>query len=238
VRFVFFALLFVNLAYLAWSHWIDAPRPARVNETMTHLPQLKLVDELPPAQRPQPRAAQKTSLDTATSCVSLGPFADVGSTSQAAALLKDRGFEPRQRTEPGAVTESYWVYVGGLSQPEADRALVALEHNGIRDALVMPDNGEVRRLSLGVYAERARADRRAEAVRQAGLKADIGTRKMPGTLYWLDLAPVGGTDAVPVQELTARGVASRIAMQPCPAAPPIQHGAAARELSTASTPRL
>jgi hypothetical protein len=249
VRLAFFALLFGNLAYFAWAHWIDAPRPPPVNEAIAHLPRLKLVDELPPAERPPPHTTQKTSLNPTAACLSVGPFGDLANSARAAELLKAKGFEPRQRTEQGQVTESYWVYVTDLSQADADRALVALERSGIRDALVMPDNGEAgRRLSLGLYSERLRAERRAEAVREAGLKAEIAQRKLAGTLYFIDLTPPPGIDSVPLQELFAAGISSRVAVQPCPvpepapaAAPANATAAAARaaavqEPATASNP--
>jgi hypothetical protein len=59
VRPIFFALLFMNVVYFAWAHWIDAPKPAAVNEAIVHLPRLKLIDEIPPAERPQAHEAQK-----------------------------------------------------------------------------------------------------------------------------------------------------------------------------------
>ena len=207
----------MNLAYFAWAHWIDAPSPAPVNEAIAHLPQLKLADEAPPAERPQPRSAQKTSLNP-TACLSVGPFGDAGAGAQAAALLKTRGFEPRQRVEPGQASASYWVYVGGLSQSDADGALAALERNGIADARVVPENGEAgRRLSLGIYSERGRAERRAEAVRQSGLKAEIAERRVSGTLYWVDVPAAPGVDAAAVQNVLTERTNSRVTVQPCPA---------------------
>jgi hypothetical protein len=221
VRNVFFALVFVNFAYFAWAHWIDAPKPAPVNEAMAKLPQLKMIDEVPPEQRPKAGAAKPTPSPTAA-CLSVGPFGDVDNSARAAAILKDKGFDPRQRAEPGTATEGFWVYVSGMkSQAEADRALVTLEHNGIKDALVMPETTDAgRRLSLGLYSEKSRADRRAAAVRLTGLDAQVAERKLPGTLYWVDLNPPPGATSVPIQDLFAEGVSSRIAVQPCPSAQP------------------
>jgi hypothetical protein len=235
VRLAFFTLLFINLVYFAWAHWIDAPRAAPVNDAIAHLPRLKLVDELPPAERPQPHTARKTALDEPTTCLSIGPFGDLANSAHAAALLKSRGYEGRQRAEQGQVSAGYWVYVAGLaSQAEADRALAALERNGIKDALVMPESAEAgRRLSLGLYSERSRAERRVQAVGQAGLRAEIAERKLPGTLYWVDLTPPPGITTVPLQDLTAQGVNSRIAVQPCPPA-----AAALPEAATAGSPPL
>ena len=217
MRFVFFALLFANLAYFAWAHWIDAPRPAPVNEAIAHLPQLKMAGEVPPAEQPPAHGTQKTALSDTTGCLSVGPFLDLAGSAQAAALLKAKGFDSRQHAEQGQVVSGYWVYVAGLaSQTEADRALAALERDGIKDARVMPETaGAGRRLSLGLYSERSRAERRAQTVRQAGLSAEIAERKLPGTLYWVDLTPPAGTSATSLQGLLADGVSSRVAVQPC-----------------------
>ena len=219
MRPAFFALLCVNLVYFAWARWIDAPRPAAVNDAVAHLPRLKMADEVPAAERPAPQTNRKTVFGAASVCLSVGPFADVANSERAATLLKARGFDPRQRPEPGPMSVSYWVFVAGLAtQADADRALVTLERNGIKDALVMPDTDTGRRLSLGLYSERARAERRAEAVRESGLKPEISERKMPGTNYWLDVAPPAGMNTVPVQNLITPGASPRIGVQPCPPA--------------------
>ena len=221
MRYAFFALLFANLVYFAWGHWVDTPRPAALNDAAAHLPQLKLAEELPPAQRPRTNTVpEKTALTDSSACFSIGPFGDLTNSAQAAALLKAKGFDPRQRAEASQTTDGFWVYVGDIkTQADADKALVTLEHAGIRDALVMPESsGGGRRLSLGLYSERPRAQRRAQAVQQAGLKAEVAERKIPATIYWVDLAPLPGMNTIPLQDLFAEGVRSRIAVQPCPAA--------------------
>lgn len=235
MRLAFFTLLFINLLYFAWAHWIDTPRAAPVNDAIAHLPRLKLADEQSPAERPQPHSAQKTGLTESMTCLSVGPFSDPANSAQAAALLKDRGFEGRQRVEQGQVSAGYWVYIAGrASQAEADQALAALERNGIKDARVMPESGEAgRRLSLGLYSDRSRAERRLQAIGQAGLKAEIAERKLPGALYWLDLTPPSAMTTVPLQDLPAQGGNSRFAVQPCPPAAAALHAAA-----TASNPPL
>jgi hypothetical protein len=218
VRIAFFALLFANLVYFAWAQWIDAPRPPPTNEAIAHLPQLKLVDELPASKQPQPNTARKTALTQPTACLSVGPFGDIGNSAQAAALLRAKGFDPKQRAEAAPTTVGYWVYVSGLkTQADADKALATLEKSGIKDARVMPETPDAgRRLSLGLYSERGRADRRAKAVRQAGLDAEVAERKLPGTVYWVDLEPPAGMTTIPLADLFAEGVSSRISVQPCP----------------------
>lgn len=221
MRHAFFALLLINVVYFAWAHWIDVPQAAPVNAALAKLPTLKLLEEVPPAQRPQP-ATSKAAPAPSTACLSVGPFPDVGNSAHAAALLKAKGFDPKQRVEQAQASDGYWVYVGGFkTQADADHALLTLEHAGITDAMVMPETAEAgRRVSLGLYSERGRADRRAEVVHAAGLDAQVVERKVPSAIYWIDLAPLPGTNTVPLQDLFAEGASSRIAVQPCPLAAP------------------
>jgi hypothetical protein len=221
VRIVFFALLFANLAYFAWAHWVDVPSPPPANE-ISKLPRLKLAEEVPPGERKEPGSAERMTLTDPAVCLTIGPFADSDNSGRAVALLKGKGFEPRQRAEEGGSSEGYWVYVGGLkSEADADQALVALEHGGIKDAVLMPESAEGgRRLSLGMFSERAHAEKRAQSVRaQTGVETEIAERKLSGTVYWIDVAAPSGTNTMPLQEILADGVSSSVGVQACPAAP-------------------
>jgi hypothetical protein len=62
VRNVLVTLLFANLVYFAWSHWVDKPPPPPVNESIARLPRLKLANERPAPQPAKPPAntAEKT----------------------------------------------------------------------------------------------------------------------------------------------------------------------------------
>jgi hypothetical protein len=222
VRRLFYALLFINLAYFAWALWVTPPPAVAVNEALARLPPLRLVAELPPAQRGDPGAARPPAESAPQACMSVGPFSDVNNSAQAAALLKAKGFDTKQRAAEGDTTESFWVFIGGMqTQADTDKVLVTLEHNGVRDALVMPATSDAgRRVSLGLFTERARAERRAESVRPMGLKAEVAERRLAGTLYWVDLAPPPGMMTVPLQDLFAQGVSTKVSVQPCPATPP------------------
>ncbi|MBS0367077.1 MAG: hypothetical protein JSR67_14770 [Proteobacteria bacterium] len=221
MRNLFFALVFVNLAYFAWARWVDVPRPIATNTAIAHLPRLKLASEVPPDQR---AAAAQPAVSTVPSssvdCVSVGPFGDLDSSARAAAVLRIKGFDPHQRAAAGETSEGYWAYIADLkNQRDTDRALATLEKGGIHDALVMPPAGDAgRRISLGLFSEAARAERRAASARTLGLTVQVAERKLPGTLYWVDMAPLPGNSSVPLRDLFAEGVGSRIAVQPCPPA--------------------
>jgi len=219
VRRVFYALVFANLAYFGWALWVAPPPSVPVNPQLAHLPSLKLLTELPADKRPDPDAvARKPEPVVTTTCMSVGPFPDVTNSAQAAAILKQKGFEPKQRAAEGDTLQGYAVMVSGLkSEQDADKTLVTLERSGIKDALVMPAGSDgTRRISLGLFTERARADKRAEAVKALGLKPEVSERKIPGTLYWVDLPPQPGMSSVPMADLFAEGVSSKVSLTPCP----------------------
>ena len=218
---VFLALLFANLAYFAWSQWIDTPPPPPVNESIARLPRLKLASEPPPPRR-RGRTPEKTALNVSPpACLSVGPFGDVDNAARAAASLREKGFDPRQRAQTGESSIEYAVSVGGMkSDAEARQMLQELKRKGFADALLTTDGADAgRRVSLGLFGERARADERAQAVQLKGFKAEIAERRLPGTVYWLDFIPPAGVTTVPIASLFAEGAGSRIAVQPCPSSP-------------------
>lgn len=233
MRNTFIALLVVNLVYFAWAHWIDEPRMPPVNEALAKLPRLKLISELPPEQRPA--TATRTVLNDGSSCMSVGPFDDITSAAKAAAILSGKGFAPHLRAEEAG--EGYWVYVGGLKDAVAANKLrVSLEQKGVKDALIMPPGGDAGRvISLGFFPDRAHAVERAAAVSRLGFQAEVAEHKLPDAVYWIDLGPRPEM-AVPVADLFAGGVGTRLTAQPClaPLAPSI---IAAAQPATPATPR-
>ena len=235
MRNAFIALLVINIVYFAWANWVDEPRTQPVNEALAKLPRLKLLSELPPEQRPATNT--RTVLNETPACMSVGPFGDITKAARAAGILISKGFAPQQRAEEAGSSAGYWVYVGGMQDDaQADKVRVSLERGGIKDALVLAPSADAgRRVSLGLFSDRAHADQRAAAVKKMGFKAEVAEHKLAQVVYWIDLAPRPGMTTVPIADLFAEGVDSRIAVQPCPAAPPAQSTAAASGQQPAGT---
>jgi hypothetical protein len=244
VRPVLFALLFANLAYFAWAHWVDAPRAVVPNAAFAKLPTLKMVNEVvEPAAAPVAGSARRVALGTAAApgnCVSVGPFADIGSSARAAAVLKDKGFDPRQRAVAGDTSAGFWVYVGGLTtDAQVETVRQDLIFHGITDAHAMADAGAAdRRVSVGLFSERARADKRAKQVQSLGLKAEVVERKLQASVYWVDVNPPTENTSVPIDDLLDEGVGPKIGVQACPSpvAPTMARPPAATASTTVSPP--
>jgi hypothetical protein len=254
VRALFLILLACNLLFLAWARWIDAPRdPATQTDRLSRLPRLQLVTDSPPGPKPTadhpvqddslpPVQQQKTSVqlpDLKQSCTSVGPFNDIASAARAAGLLTQRGFTLQQRAEEGETIEGYWVFVSGLqSDDEVTRLVARLEKSGFSDAHVMKNYSTNRRVSVGMFSSRERAEKRAAAVRNIGLEPEIGERKFPGTVYWVDVdlkRGLGFKQLPPEYSFTDVGYA-KVQMQPCPAAPRSTEGLS--RTTVASAPKV
>ena len=238
MRAAFFLLLFVNLAFLAWAEWIDAPQPVPVNAEYAKLPRLQLIEEAPHGRRPSSAAQRKTTSDdvppppaptpvlssAAAQCVSVGPFDDSAAAGRSASVLQQKGFTTRQRNAAGEVSKGFWVYIGGLkSDRDVQGVLRALEQSHVDDARVMPDTGDVHEVSIGLFSDRERADHRAQLVRKVGLEPEVAERKVPGTVFWMDVDVPSGAAVPNPQDLVSQGATASTAavhVVPCPTSAP------------------
>lgn len=241
MRAVVLALVLANLLYFGWAEWIDVPAPPPAS-SIAGLPRLTLVSELPPDKRIALEAAKKLALEKAAQvCVSVGPFNDPAIAAQAAKLLEAKSFSPQQRAVADSAVLRFWVYLEGFTTDAAEmRVLHRLERAGIDDAEAMPADAGGRRVSLGLFTDKVRANRRARMVRTLGFKPAMTERMLPGTVYWLDLTLANSTVTVPLKDVSALepdGGSAPISLQPCPAAaapPPLSQPQA--PVSSAATP--
>jgi hypothetical protein len=220
VRAVFLILLSANLLFLAWAKWIDTPRDAGSADALSRLPRLKLVTEAPTMSKPTSEVGQKMAYhipDPAQTCTSIGPFSDIATAARVAGMLHSRGYDPRQRAEEGETVEGYWVFVGGAdSEDDAAQLVARLEMKGFTDAHVMKNFSTNRRVSVGMFSTRARAEKRAAAISNLGLQPEIGERKFPGTVYWVDVVRERGDSGLPPEYSFAEVGHSKVVMQDCP----------------------
>jgi hypothetical protein len=211
MRILCLLLILANVLYFTWSQMMDVSLPslerkgekpveppARIvlaREMIEANPDERSVgpirDVQPPAVEPlssrAPAATQTAQLDT-LSCTSVGPFADLPQAAQAQASLRNAGFQPRQRMEQGEIWAGYWVSVQGLATREAaEAALKTLAANGIADVYLMPGSDPPNVLSLGVFSDYQRAQRRVDEVRAIGLTPRIDDRKRAGSVFWIDV---------------------------------------------------
>jgi hypothetical protein len=110
------------------------------------------------------------------------------------------------------------VSIQGLpTRDEAESALKTLTANGIADVYVMPGNDPPNVLSLGVFSDYQRAQRRLDEVRALGLTPRIDDRKRSGSVYWIDveLQEPGQVIDSSIFQTDARKI-TRLEMRSCP----------------------
>lgn len=165
----------------------------------------------PPPTRETPRAQ--------IACTSVGPFAESTEAAAAEAALRTAGFKPRQRMVQGELWVGVWVSVQNFaSRQAAEQSMKLLTDKGMTDVYVLPESEAGNILSLGVFSDRQRAQRRADEARALGLDPRIDDRKRAGSVYWVDVdqpEPVQPVDTSIFQ--TDPGKIMRLELRNCPA---------------------
>jgi hypothetical protein len=237
MKALFLALLLANIVVLAWTQWHAPADPRTSAPVVNAVPTLQLASEKePPASPAAPSVAPPITtrseadssptttddsaalLNSVGRCISLGPFRDLTEASQASSTMRGSGYAPRTRLAEGDVWAGLWVYLADLqSRTEAQRAMSVLKQKGIADAYIMPAADQTNVISLGIFSEPERAQRRAEEVRALGFTPSVADRTRKDTVYWIDI-DLKPTDAM-VNPSDIQGEGGRIVrlqVQACP----------------------
>jgi hypothetical protein len=246
MRSAFYALLLVNVVFFAWARWIDAPpaqappAAARALPTLALIPDGQGAEAAPGRAAPAPAASAAVGAQPAAPgespakagalasasvrCRSLGPFMSPALATQMAGRLKARGLSPMDRSVEISINDGYTVY---LSEPGDDaaaqrRLLARLARAGVQDVHPIAGTQQEARISLGVFADQARAVRRAEQVRQLGFKPVLDIHQSSVTTHWLDLQLEPNEPTPPLGQLLgelpggAAAVTPMVAFSDCP----------------------
>ena len=216
MRLAIALLLFANIAWYGWTHWVAQPDEPVATAAAAQGPGLKLAREVAPAKSSARAAARAPN-----NCLSLGPFTDLTDAARASTLLRENKLQPRQRAGEGVVWKGYWVTLEGVPDRTAANGIIErLRRAGVGDAYAMPGDGSDVTISLGLFSERQRALRRLDDAKAIGLAPRIVDRERSGTVYWIDV------DVVPPAELpdAARlqgegGRILRLEVKPCDVGP-------------------
>ena len=214
MRILFALLVLANVAWFAWTHWVDRP-VADAPPELVDAPQLVLAREAPATA-----AAVNPAIQPADNCLSLGPFSDLTDSARASTLLRENGLQPRQRASEGVVWKGYWISLEQVpDRASADGIIERLRRFGIGDAYSMPDEGRKITISLGLFTERQRAMQRMDEVKALGFEPLMSERERSGTIYWIDVdveSPAKLPDAALLNGDGGRIL--RLEIEPCDAA--------------------
>lgn len=214
MRNLFLILLLANLGYFSWNRWLVSPDSSGGTAAVTDsAPTLKLVSEVRDGQQAgggddETRLAMAaTEQGTAAAgavasvrCVSMGPFVELTQAAQAITVLTAEGFSPNQRLAEGEIWSGYRVQIPPLpSREAANKVLEALqEHNVSEQPYVVPGGDSRNAISLGIYSEYQRAQRRADEVRPLGFEPEVALWHRMGQVYWIDFELAEDQDINPL----------------------------------------
>jgi len=200
MRNLFLILLLANIGYFTWNQWLVSPdSPGGTTAKTDSTPTLQLVTEVQAGQAAgassdQTRLAMVAG-DTAAAgtgnpdrCVSMGPFVELTQAAEAITVLTAGGLSPKQRLAEGEIWSGYRVQIPSLpSREAANKVLVSLqEHNISEQPYVVPGGDSRNAISLGIYSDFQRAQKRANEVRPLGFEPEIAIWHRMGQVYWID----------------------------------------------------
>ncbi len=190
-------LLLINLGILAWYHWLrESDESIPIAASYEGLPTLALADE-PNVEEAGPQifalmTGQELLNASVSECRSIGPFDKAGDADGATRNLRGLDYSVARHRAPGRVFVGFWVNV----PPAADRAAAevvadALRADGITDFYIVPSGDDQYAVSLGVFSELARAQRRSQQMSGRGFKIQVNQRFKDGEVIWLDVSGFG-----------------------------------------------
>ncbi|HSH43180.1 MAG TPA: hypothetical protein VK973_13725 [Arenicellales bacterium] len=116
-------------------------------------------------------------------CLSVGPFADETGAKRLHKQLAAAGLDPRQRSESVQQPAGFWVYLSAMPRNEARAIVEDLRRRGVEDYFI----GRQNFISLGIFTDRATAERRREEIEEYGYAPQVEQRFRSTGRYWLDL---------------------------------------------------
>ena len=226
MRALFLLLLLANLLFFAWSRWVAPPATTigRATPVAADPQAIRLLREAPLARQlasdgATPGAAESVSLV----CVSAGPYVDRASAEQAAARLSRLGFASRIRPAREEIRVGQWVRLESLATAEdAANALGVIRSAGIADAYVIAEEGAGTIISLGVFADEARARQAVSIARQSGFEPEVVERLRPADVFWLDIDRLANAGLPALEDLQGPGPSGSppLELRPCPQSEP------------------
>ena len=226
MRALFLLLLLANLLFVAWTRWVAPPATTvgRATPVSADAQAIRLLREAPLARE---LASNGTTPATADSldlvCVSAGPYVDRASAEQASARLSRLGFAARSRPAREEIRVGQWVRLENLATPEdAANALGLIRSAGLADAYVIAEEGTGTIISLGVFADEARARQAVTIARMAGFEPQVVERLRPADVFWLDIDRRANAGLPALEDLQGRDPASSppLELRPCPQSEP------------------
>lgn len=212
MRWVFYTLLMINLAYLPYGvvkalpHWLqgDEVTASVPAEAVAKDPDVRRLSVVPPVADTAVRLPQDGSRQLAGMCVLVGSWQQQADAQGKVDDLVSQGAQVVVRrivaNEPGLS----WVYLPAYdSEAEALSALRALQRMGV-DSFITRDGDRDNAISLGYFKNRDSARGVQQRLEREGYKASIRQMDREVTEFWLQFDESASTQANALLKTDAR----------------------------------
>jgi hypothetical protein len=200
MRYLILILLALNVAYFSWSYLspvegtksVPPPRSDGVHELVLLSERQSVApvtngDGVGAEQLVSEGIGQASEVAPVTRCFTLGPLLNEKDKDVLLARLTDMGFKAESRSIEQRETTGYWVFLPpSKNRKEALALAESLASKGIKDYYVVTDKEYRHAVSLGLFSEKGRANRRMAHIRTLGFKPQKTVRYRDRTYYWLD----------------------------------------------------
>jgi len=200
LRVLFLLLLAGNVGLAAWLWLAPVPPPDPPPPTTDPgVPRLVLLSETEPAHpevdaaelATEPRTVAEEAQDT---CIRLGPFVTQSDLRRALTALTPKVKRIQFKEDRQRQSRGYLVYLPApASREEALKMARRLSTKGVRDYYVVTAGEDQNSISLGLFKERANADKRRGDLETLGFEPQVIERSDELPIYWLDYALDAGT---------------------------------------------
>lgn len=206
MRLLFLFLLLVNGLIYLWHTTEDKPAAAAPPDAA---PRLVLLTE---AGRTPPPAYASAPATDAESCYTLGPFMNQESLRRGDAALTRAGHRFTRRVSRIKEQIGYWVYLPPFANADAAQQKAGeLERLGeLHFYIVRPPSEHANAISLGVFEDRANAEKRHRQMQTLGHNATLQPRFRQNPVYWLDYVAPAAAGNFDNSALTGTRVLPRV----------------------------
>lgn len=225
MRWTIYLVVLANIVWFAW-HYRQPPAAPVSAESTEGVAKLVLLSERqdgaaarPPAAEAAPRVTPSNAR-SAAACYTVGPFEARRVALGAQERLSSGGLETSLRVDDSAQRDGYWVLLPPFpTRAEAMRAIEGLKQKSVSDYFLVAAGESKNGVSLGVFSERARAERRRREMRQLGFAPALEKVQLPDRKIWLDgTAPEGRSMQDVLMPLRTDYPGLRHESVPCPPA--------------------
>lgn len=208
MRYLFSALLLLNIAFFVWQYQKENHEPVSArnglpqDNTVATLTLLSEVENTAVEAGPQSAEAdqeqevnqgqlQEPQKATAFVCHTMGPFADSQSADQAASVFEEAGIAVTRREVEEKELAGYWIHLPEENDLAAARRILRdLKGRKITDISVAPlDDGRYA-VSLGVFSKKSTSDSRYAQITAMGYSPVVVERFKVITTVWIDVMDI------------------------------------------------